>query len=244
MTSAGNFRLRVRYRKGGRLAMLSHLELTHALERIVRRSSLPFALSQGFSPHMKLSFGSALPVGVGSTCEVFDITLTEYVPANKALLALSEASPYDLMCHEAFYVEPRAKAASVAFPYSVYRVILKDYVDSVDVPASIEVVRKKKLKVLDVSDFLVGGIRICPHSDDADAMQCLPAGETDTNQVCSPISSLIFQLKSGPEGNLRPDVLLKNIEADCEGGRQSLNAVSITRIHQAEEPVNLDGFLK
>ena len=58
------FRLRVTYRKAGRLSMLSHLEVTHALERAVRRSGLPFALTQGFSPHMKLSFGSALPVGV------------------------------------------------------------------------------------------------------------------------------------------------------------------------------------
>ena len=115
-----SFRLRVAYSKAGRLSMLSHLEITHALERIVRRSGLPFALSQGFSPHMKLSFGSALPVGVGSTCEVFDIVLTDYVAPSKAISALSEASPSGLMCESAEYVEPSAKAASVAFPYSIY----------------------------------------------------------------------------------------------------------------------------
>lgn len=55
------FRLRVTFRETGRLAMLSHLELARALERAVRRAQLPFAVSQGFSPHMRIAFGAALP---------------------------------------------------------------------------------------------------------------------------------------------------------------------------------------
>ena len=67
------FRLRCSYVEQGRLAMLSHLEVAHTLERTVRRAKLPFAISQGFSPHMKIAFGAALPVGVGSTWEIFDL---------------------------------------------------------------------------------------------------------------------------------------------------------------------------
>ena len=66
------FRLRMTFCKQGRLAMLSHLEVARALERAVRRAGLPFAVSQGFSPHMKIAFGAALPVGVGGTHEVPD----------------------------------------------------------------------------------------------------------------------------------------------------------------------------
>ena len=79
------FRLRVTFRETGRLAMLSHLELARALERAVRRAQLPFAVSQGFSPHMRIAFGAALPVGVGGTAEIFDLFLTDYVPALRAL---------------------------------------------------------------------------------------------------------------------------------------------------------------
>ncbi len=79
------FRLRVTFRETGRLAMLSHLELARALERAVRRAQLPFAVSQGFSPHMRIAFGAALPVGVGGTAEIFDLFLTDYVPAPRAL---------------------------------------------------------------------------------------------------------------------------------------------------------------
>ena len=74
------FRLRVTFHETGRLAMLSHLELARALERAVRRAQLPFAVSQGFSPHMRIAFGAALPVGVGGTAEIFDLFLTDYVP--------------------------------------------------------------------------------------------------------------------------------------------------------------------
>ena len=80
-----DFRLRVTYAETGRLVMLSHLEIARALERAVRRAGLPYAVSQGFSPHMKQAFGSALPVGVGGLEEIFDVSLTDYVPPEEAL---------------------------------------------------------------------------------------------------------------------------------------------------------------
>ena len=73
MADPRNFRLRVEFCKQGRLALLSHLEVARALERAVRRAGLPFAISQGFSPHMKIAFGAALPVGVGADAADFAI---------------------------------------------------------------------------------------------------------------------------------------------------------------------------
>ena len=59
------FKLRVRYVKEGRLRYLAHLEVLRTVERIVRRAGLPYAVTQGFSPHMRAGFSSALPVGNG-----------------------------------------------------------------------------------------------------------------------------------------------------------------------------------
>ena len=39
---------------------------------------------------MKIAFGAALPVGVGSTCEIFDLQLTRYLAPDKALAALQQ----------------------------------------------------------------------------------------------------------------------------------------------------------
>ena len=140
------FRLRVTYVKQNRLALLSHLELARALERAVRRANLPFAVSQGFSPHMRIAFGSALPVGVGGTHEIFDVLLTNYVAPDNALVALQKASVVDLMPHSCAYVEHNAQAASVCFPYSDYEARLSCAVECLRVPESITVLRKKKEK--------------------------------------------------------------------------------------------------
>ena len=179
------FRLRSTFIERDRLAMLSHLEVAHALERTVRRAGLPFAVSQGFSPHMKIAFGAALPVGVGSTCEVFDLQLREYVPAGEALAALQQASVPDLMVQDSRYIEKSAPAASVAFPFSTYEVRFDASVDSITVPEQIAVVRKRKEKTLDVAEFLVQPF----------ALQ----GDRAT-----------FTLEAKPTGSLRPDVLLQH----------------------------------
>ena len=185
------FRLRARFVEQGRLAWLSHLEVAHALERAVRRAGLPFAVSQGFSPHMRIAFGAALPVGVGSTCELFDVLLTNYLAPDKALAALQAASVEDLMVQECWYIEGKAPAASVAFPLSTYEVRFEDPVERIDIPESITVMRKRKEKTLVVNDFLVEPFKL----DGACATFTLEAKET---------------------GSLRPDVLLRNCSFDSE----------------------------
>lgn len=151
------FRLRCRYVETGRLAFLSHLEVAATLERVVRRARLPFAVSRGFSPHMKIAYGAALPVGIGSVCEIFDVTLTDYVPADQARAALRAATVPDLMIEQCAYVEPRAKAASVAYPFSTYEVRLSRPVDGLVVPDEVRIVRKRKERVLATADYLRGG---------------------------------------------------------------------------------------
>ena len=104
------FRLRVRYGKRDRLKYLGHLELIHTIERIVRRAGLPYAVTQGFSPHMRVGFSSALPVGTSSTCEWYDLFMTEFVALNEAFGRLAAASPADLAPIEAAYIDVRTPA--------------------------------------------------------------------------------------------------------------------------------------
>ena len=52
---------------------LSHLDLMRAWQRAIRRARLPVAYSAGFNPHPKMSFASALAVGVTSDAEYLDI---------------------------------------------------------------------------------------------------------------------------------------------------------------------------
>lgn len=204
------FRLRVVYAKSGRLAMLSHLEVAHALERAVRRAGLPFAVTCGFSPHMRIAFGAALPVGVGGSGEFFDLFLTSYLAPQKALAALQGASAPELMPSACGYVEHAAPAASVACPLSTYRAVLTGDASGLRAPESVEVVRKKKRKQLCVTDFLRDGLTI-----EGDAVE--------------------FTLEAKPTGSLRADVLVDACLAHSKAAGlvpEGVQVSSIERISQ------------
>ena len=68
-------RVRFRFSKLGKIRFTSHRDVARMWERALRRSRLPVALSQGFSPHPLLSFGLALPTGCESQGEYLDARL-------------------------------------------------------------------------------------------------------------------------------------------------------------------------
>ncbi|MDO5032533.1 TIGR03936 family radical SAM-associated protein [Corynebacterium sp.] len=162
------FRLRVAYPKLGRLKYLGHLELIHTVEQIVRRAHLPYAVTQGFSPHMRIAYTSALPVGTSSAAEYFDVHLTELVPAPEALARLQAASPADLRPLAAAYVELRRPALTaeinrvsylVELTFAVGHAVDDEALERVfaawlDAGAEIPYRRGKKHKTLAVAQLL------------------------------------------------------------------------------------------
>lgn len=73
-------RLRAQYSLGSDLRFLSNLDLMHMVERALRRADIPFFLSQGYNPHIRLSMGTVLPVGLWGQEEYFDLELEEMQP--------------------------------------------------------------------------------------------------------------------------------------------------------------------
>ncbi len=67
------FRHRVTFAKTGDARFLSHRNTMDVFERAIRAAGLPARYSEGFNPHMKLSMGPALPLGLESLHEVFDV---------------------------------------------------------------------------------------------------------------------------------------------------------------------------
>jgi len=66
-------RIRFRYTKLGKVRWTSHRDMARMWERAFRRTRLPLAYSQGFSPRPKVSFGLALPTGGESLGEYLDV---------------------------------------------------------------------------------------------------------------------------------------------------------------------------
>ena len=70
------FRYRVHYSRVGDGRFLGHLEVLQLVFRGLQRTGLPILFSQGFNPSPKVSFSPALPVGVESHIEYFDVDLS------------------------------------------------------------------------------------------------------------------------------------------------------------------------
>ncbi len=78
------FRHRVAFSKTGDARLLSHRNTMDVLERAIRAAGLPARYTEGFNPHMKLSMGPALALGLESRHEVFDVDGRAPFPADAA----------------------------------------------------------------------------------------------------------------------------------------------------------------
>lgn len=90
------YKLRAKFMKAGELRWLSQLDISRAVSRALRRASVSVAFSQGFSPHPKISFGQALPVGISSRAEYFDISLAEELAPDDFKRRLNAVLPESL----------------------------------------------------------------------------------------------------------------------------------------------------
>ncbi|UCD16523.1 MAG: TIGR03960 family B12-binding radical SAM protein [Candidatus Zixiibacteriota bacterium] len=79
MVAPTKSQLRIRWGRKGLRRFLSHLDNVRVFERALRRSGLPVAFTQGFHPHMKISFGPPLALGYTSEAEYLDLTLEQPV---------------------------------------------------------------------------------------------------------------------------------------------------------------------
>ena len=70
-------RVRIRFSKQGDLRLIGHRDLARLLERLFRRAGLRLGMSEGFHPKPRMSFPSALAVGVEGCEEVMELELAE-----------------------------------------------------------------------------------------------------------------------------------------------------------------------
>lgn len=88
--------LRFWYARRDSAIYLSQLEIQDIIERSLRRARLPLTFSQGYHPLPIISFGRALPVGVGSECEWFSIIVSERMELEPLFHKLAKGMPQGL----------------------------------------------------------------------------------------------------------------------------------------------------
>lgn len=103
-------RLRIRFSKLGKIRFIGHRDLARVWERAIHQAGVPIAFSQGFTPHPKISFGLALPVGWESVAEYLDLTLVSEMP--DLVPALNVALPQGARIEEVTELAMKPKSLS------------------------------------------------------------------------------------------------------------------------------------
>ncbi|HWQ61400.1 MAG TPA: TIGR03936 family radical SAM-associated protein [Negativicutes bacterium] len=127
-----NAKYRLAITKGEKVRYVSHLDYARTIERAVRRSKLPAAYSEGFNPHMKLAFASALSVGVASEAEYLDIEMAEAVDAAAVGEALACQLPPGIAIRQVRPITAGHTALMAVVNLAVYRVVVPLAADTFD----------------------------------------------------------------------------------------------------------------
>jgi len=115
-------RLRVTYGVDAALCYASLLDMLGLWERLLRRAAVPVAYSQGYNPHQRLQFGSPLPVGYSSECELLDVFLAERMAPLLFARAVVRQSPAGLTIAQVLEVPLRGPALQSTMRAGHYRV--------------------------------------------------------------------------------------------------------------------------
>lgn len=88
--------VRIFFSKAGRAIYISHLDLMRAMTRAFSRSGLPVWYTQGFHPHLYITFALPLSLGTTGLCESMEVRLLEAVSDEEIVSRLNAALPEGL----------------------------------------------------------------------------------------------------------------------------------------------------
>lgn len=87
------YKVKFVFSKKGQMKYISHLDLMRLFMRVFRRAGLPLRMTEGFSPHPKLSIKRALKLGLESDSEEAAVVLKEPLGAPEFKERLNKQLP-------------------------------------------------------------------------------------------------------------------------------------------------------
>ena len=82
-------KVRIKFSKQGVMKFIGHLDIMRYFQKAIRRAKIPIVFTEGFSPHMIMSFASPLGVGLTSSGEYMDIEVSTEIPSEEAVRRLN-----------------------------------------------------------------------------------------------------------------------------------------------------------
>ena len=114
------------FEKGERIRHIGHLDIQRSVQRGLRRSGLPVVYSNGFNPHILITFASALSTGACGKREIMDVTMAEEVSADVFLQKMNKAMPPEMQLSEARAVDQKHPALMASLRAAKYDLLIRD----------------------------------------------------------------------------------------------------------------------
>ena len=149
-------RFRVKFAKLRPMRLTSHLDVTRAVQRGIRRAGVRVAYSRGFSPHPRIAFGPPLPLGETGEGEYFDVLLAE-APGEGWLERLNGCLPGGLEVLEGNLIERSAPSLMASVNAASYFIVLWSEDESL-LPGQVELLKEAMSEGGNLIDFRAGDI--------------------------------------------------------------------------------------
>ncbi|SKB70743.1 radical SAM-linked protein [Lachnospiraceae bacterium] len=123
---AGNKVIRLKFSKHGLMKYIGHLDVMRSFQKVVRRSGIDVAYSDGYSPHQIMSFAQPLGVGLESNGEYFDLEVQSADTTEKMMAALNEQCPEGIRILDAVQLPEKSPNAMASVNQASYTVRFRE----------------------------------------------------------------------------------------------------------------------
>ena len=121
-------KIKFEYTKVDEAVFIGHLDMQILFIRALNRAGIRCAYSKGFHPMPKMSFGSALSLGLNSISEYAEFELTNFISADEFMKSMNENLPNGLKILNASEISFKQEALFK----SITKVIYEAKLDSIE----------------------------------------------------------------------------------------------------------------
>lgn len=210
-------KIRIKFAKEGAMKFIGHLDIMRYFQRAIRRAGIDVAYSEGFSPHMIMSFANPLGVGLTSEAEYFDLVIRTEYPSQELINRLNDVMVEGMRVLNAVQV-PEEKASK-----AMSLVAAADYLVRFRYPETLPVDWKDKFSTFMKQPSITVTKKTKKGEKEMDIRPLVYSWHFEEDGI-------FLQVSSGSSDNLRPELV---VEAFAKANDLPLNEFSLL-IHRKE----------
>ena len=119
-------KIRFKFRKKGDLRFIGHLDVMRYYQKVFRRAELDMAFTEGYSPHIIMTFASPLGLGLTSDGEYMDAEFVTCPPKEELIRRMNAVSVADLTVTDACLLPEKSRNAMASLTEADYTVRFRE----------------------------------------------------------------------------------------------------------------------